>query len=65
MSDEALKALGELAMRINMVRLHARDTEEKLQDQKRVIKKLILLIEMELIAIIILAVGLGILGGMK
>ena len=65
MSDESLKALGELAMRINMVRLHIRDTEEKLQDQKRVIKKLILLVEMEFIAIILLAVGLGILGGMK
>lgn len=65
MSDEALKALGELAMRINMVRLHVRDTEEKLQDQKRVIKKLILLIEMEFIAIILLAFGLGIIGGMK
>ena len=65
MSDEALKALGELAMRINMVRLHVRDTEEKLQDQKRVIKKLILLIEMEFIAIILLAFGLGIIGDMK
>ncbi len=61
MSDEVLKALGELTLRCQMVERANRDLEVKVKRQRRAIRKLSFYLWLEYVSVLFLAIGMAIL----
>ena len=61
MSNEVLKALGELTLRCQALERADRDLEMKVKRQRRAIKKLSFYLWLEYVAVLFLAIGMAIL----
>ncbi len=59
MSDEVLKALGELTLRCQMAERANRDLEVKVKRQRRAIKKLSFYLWLEYVSVLLLAIGMA------
>ena len=61
MSDEVLKALGELTLRCQMAERANRDLEMKVKRQRRAIRKLSFCLWLEYVAVLLISIGMAIL----
>lgn len=61
MSDEVLKALGELTLRCQMAERANRDLEVKVKRQRRAIKRLSFYLWLEYVSVLLLAIGMAVL----
>ncbi len=61
MSDEVLKALGELTLRCQTVERANRDLEVKVKRQRRAIRKLSFYLWLEYVSVLFLAIGMAVL----
>lgn len=59
MTDEEAKTLGELALKADMLRRQCRDIEEKMREQRAVMRRMAGFMLAELAIIIILAFAAG------
>ena len=59
MTDEEAKTLGELALEADMLRRQCRDIEEKMREQRAVMRRMAKFMLAELAIIIILAFAAG------
>ncbi len=60
MSDEVLKALGELTLRCQMMEREGRDLEIKVKRQRRAVRRLAFCTQLLYVVILFLSIGLAI-----
>lgn len=61
MSDEVLKALGELALRCQMVERETRDLEVKVKRLRRAVRRLSFCMQLLYVVILFLSIGVAVL----